>query len=119
MFNSLRDRDSLTPNILQATIAMIPKLDQDTSWANFHPILASRLNKVIHTLIHKDQVGFVPLCQAADNIRCTILPTHYARQRSQQLMLLSLDLRKAFHTLSWMYLRAVLHYRGIGYGFLS
>lgn len=132
MFNSLMDDASLTPNILRANIVTILKPDQDANlWANFCPIsllnvdlklltkiLASRLNKVIQAIIHRDQVGFVPLCQAADNIWRMILLTHYARQRSQQLMLLSLDFCKAFDTLSWNYLRAMLHYRGLGNVFL-
>lgn len=71
MFNSLRDGANLTPTTLKTNIVMFPKLDQDTRfWATFctisllnvdlkllTKILASR---VIHTLIHKDQVGLFP-----------------------------------------------------------
>lgn len=133
MFNSLRHVSQLSSDILKAHIVMILKPDTDMrTWANYRPIsllnsdlklltkiLASRLNKYIHTLIHKDQVGFVPLRQAADNVRKTILLNYYARHRSQQMMLLSLDIRKAFDTLSWSFLRAALLHRGLGVGFLS
>uniref|UniRef100_A0A3B4ZB39 Reverse transcriptase domain-containing protein n=1 Tax=Seriola lalandi dorsalis TaxID=1841481 RepID=A0A3B4ZB39_SERLL len=35
-------------------------------------LLSKRLNKVITTLIHLDQSGFLPKCIYADNIRCLI-----------------------------------------------
>lgn len=83
------------------TIVMLPKPDKDTqSWANFHPIsllnmdikkrlaklLANSLKKIIHSLVHKDLVGFVPLRQTVDNIWQTILVTSMAPQRSHLLM---------------------------------
>lgn len=108
---------------------MIPKPDKHhSSWANFRPIslinidmkilmkiLANRLNCFLPCLIKKDQVGFVPRRQAGDAIRRLLQIQHIAHNRSLETMFLSL----AFDTLSWPYLKQVLHHYGFGTSFLS
>lgn len=112
---------------------MRPKPEKDTqSWANFHPIsllnadvkvlpklLANWLNKILHNLIDKDQIGFVPLRQAAHNIQWAVVLIHIARQRFQQLILHSLAIHEASNMHSWSYLWAVLIQRGFGSTFLA
>lgn len=75
VFNSFLDSDSLTPNILWASVVMLPKPDKDTAfWASFHLIsvvnidikILAIINKINNT--YKDQVGLVLLREAPDNI---------------------------------------------------
>lgn len=83
MYNSVKEGQSFTSDLLTVNIVMIPEPDHDhSSWANFRPIslksidmkiltkiLANRLNSFLPRLIKKDQVGFVPHRQAGDAIR--------------------------------------------------
>lgn len=87
--NSLLNRHTFRTEILTAIISMIPKPHSDeTSCSNYRPIsvlnleikllakvLATRLNNIVGSLIHRDQVGFIPKRQAGDNIRrAALLP---------------------------------------------
>lgn len=66
-------------------------------------ILATRLNKFLHTLIHKDQSGFIPVRQVSDNIRRALnfKKINIAKSQKHPSMLLSIALEKAFNTISW------------------
>ena len=82
-FNSLLNNQYFRSETLTAIITMIPKPQSDDSaCANYRPIsllnldikllakvMAFRLNNIIGSLINKDQVGFIPLRQASDNVR--------------------------------------------------
>lgn len=128
MFNAVKDGHALTPNLLTANIVMIPKPDRDhSSWTTLRPIsliiidikiltkiLANLLNSFLPRLVKKDQVGFIPGRQAGDAIRRIIQLQHIAHSRSITTMLLSLDMNKAFDTLSWPYLKTVLSHYGFG-----
>lgn len=85
---------------------MIPKpQSDDTLSTNYRPIsmlnidikvlakiLAAHLNKIIGTLIHRDQVGFMPSRQAGDNVRRAILLAQIAKTRRIPACFLSLDI---------------------------
>lgn len=64
-------------------------------------------------------MGFVPQGPAGDAIRRILQLQHVAHSRSLESMLLSLDVNKAFDTLSWPYLMSVLHHYGFGASFLQ
>lgn len=93
---------------------MIPKLlTDDTLCTNYLPIsllildikilakiFAKRLNNVIGKLIHKDQVGFMPTRQAGDNVRRAVLLAQIAKTHLIPACFLSLDMKKAFDSIS-------------------
>lgn len=103
-----------------------------TSWTNYHPILllnldikhlakilATHLNQVIGELIHSGQVGFIRLCQAGDNVRRASLLAHATKSRCLSECFLTLNIRKAFDTVSWSYLQYTLQKWGFGPHFLK
>lgn len=124
MYNSVKNGRSFTPDLLTANIVMIPKPDHDhSSWPIslinvdmklLTKILANRLNSFLPRLIGKDQVSFVPQRQAGDAIRRILQLQPIAHTRSLESMLLSLDVNKAFDTLSWPYFMLVLRHYGFG-----
>lgn len=79
-------------------------------------VLANRLSKYIATLIHLDQSGFIPLRTTAMNIRHLFLKyaITYGQCRCQRYTLF-----KAFDSVEWKYLWAVLTAFGIGPGYLA
>lgn len=76
-------------------------------------ILASRISPYIPTLIHPDQVGFVPHRQAPDGTRWFIDIIQWAEHHHTPSLLLSLDTEKAFDRVHWTYLKAVLQKFGL------
>lgn len=106
-YNTILTGQAFRSETLTATISMLPKPQKDDSWSNYRPIpllnldikllakiLATWLNLIIGSLIHKDQVGFIPTRQAGDNIRRATLLAHITRTRNIQLCFLSLDVKK-------------------------
>lgn len=115
-------------DILQANISLIPKegknLTQCGSYCPisllnadlklFTKILANRLLPHIPRLIHRDQVGFVPLCEPRDKTMWVINLIHAARTTHHPLLLLSTDTEKAFDRVNWQFLPATLEHIGLG-----
>lgn len=71
-------------------------------------ILVLRLNPIIAKLIHKDQVGFILIRQAGNNIRRATLLFHRLTAHKIPTYLFSLDIRKPFDSVSWSYLKYTL-----------
>lgn len=126
-------RDSPIPSDMQRSfITLIPKPEKDpTLCANYRPIallnsdlkiftklLSIRLNMILPSLVHKDQVGFVPLRQAGDNTRKVIDLVDVANREKTAALLLSLDAEKAFDRLGWPFLFATLQHVGFRGPFL-
>ncbi len=82
-------------------------------------IFASRLEKVIHSLIKEDQTGFIKGRNASDNMRRLLHILDFADSHPTPCAVFSLDAEKAFDRLEWNYMWAVLQCFGFGEHFVS
>lgn len=126
LFNSAATSGSL-PLDMRSIITTTPKPEKDpTSTTNYRPIsllntdvkifamvIASRLLKCLPSLVHMDQVGFMPDRQAPDATRRVIDLIHQVTHTRTPSLLLYLDAEKAFDRVHWGFLRAVLSKFGI------
>lgn len=132
LFNAFLQDTPIRPDMQRSFITLFPKPDKDPSLcANYRPIallnsdlkifkklLSIRLNVVLPSLIHKDQVGFVPLRQAGDNTTKVIDLVEVANRKNLAALLLSLDAEKAFDHPGWPFLFVTLRHIGFRGPFL-
>lgn len=133
MYCEAMDRGSLPPSLSDAVITLILKKDKDPlDCKSYRPIsligceskilakiLAARLNKVITTLIHPDQVGFIRSRSSADNFRRLINMMWASSSKDSPAAALSLDAEKTFDRVDWQYLFSTLESFGLVAKFLG
>lgn len=133
MYNEAFERGTLPLTLTQALISLILKKDKDPiECKNYRPIslisldtkiltkiLANRLSKVIATLVHPDQVGFIQNRFSSDNIRRLVNVMWAVRNDSEPAAAISLDAEKAFDCVEWRYLFLMLETLGFGQTFIK
>ncbi len=82
-------------------------------------VFASRMEKVIHSLIKEDQTGFIKGHNASDNMRRLLHILDFADSHPTPCAVFSLDAEKAFDRPEWNYMWAVLQCFGFGEHFIS
>lgn len=130
-FNAAIDTGWLPPSMTESIITLILKKDKDPlECGSYRPIsllccdvklltklFALRLNNIIKTIIHPDQVGFVKGRAASDGLRRLLHLIWKAKDMNIPVAALSLDAEKAFDRVSWSYLIFTLKEFGFGLGF--
>ncbi len=82
-------------------------------------VFASRMEKVIHSLIKEDQTGFIKGRNASDNMRRLLHILDFVDSHPTPCAVFSLDAEKAFDRLEWNYMWAVLQCFGFSEHFIS
>lgn len=133
VFNSIDETHLPFSNLLSANISVIPKPGKDPSQcSSYRPIsllnlnikiyakvLENRLSPLLPSIIHKDQVGFIPGQEARDNTTKTIHLISYIQRHKLKACLLSFDAEKAFDRVNWQFLRLSLQQIGLDPTFIS
>lgn len=70
--------------------------------------MASRLAPELASLIHYDQVGFIPSREARDGVIRVLNLIHGAKSTQIPIMLLSTNTEKVFDRVDWTYMTALL-----------
>ncbi|GAU41193.1 hypothetical protein TSUD_26180 [Trifolium subterraneum] len=111
----------LTKGLNSTFIALIPKVDSPQCLNDFQPIslvgclykilakvLANRLRLVIGSVISESQTAFVKDRQILDGILIANELVDEARKSKKELMLFKVDFEKAYDSVDWGYLDAVI-----------
>ncbi|GAU23620.1 hypothetical protein TSUD_386090 [Trifolium subterraneum] len=111
----------LTKGLNSTFIALIPKVDSPQRLNDFRPIslvgslykilakvLANRLRLVIGSMISESQTAFVKDRQILDGILIANEVVDEARRAKKELLLFKVDFEKAYDSVDWGYLDAVM-----------
>jgi hypothetical protein len=74
--------------------------------------MTQRLQPVVQQLVHVDQTGFLKGCCISENFAYAVEIVQACHKRKAQAIVLKLDFRKAFNSVAWDALDAILTAKG-------
>ena len=77
--------------------------------------IANRLKKVLPSLIHSDQTGFIAGRYIGENVRTLYDLLQYTEKNKIPGLLLLIDFEKAFDSVAWPFIKKVLDFFRFGY----
>jgi hypothetical protein len=132
-WNFSLEKGSLPASNLESVITLLPKQGKDAGdIKNWRPITLSncdskiitkaisiRLSKVLNSIIDNSQTAYVPTRSVMDNLRSNFIVKKYCKNRNINAVLISLDAKKAFDSVSHEYIVQVLNNYGFGNNFIN
>ena len=133
VFNTCFNDGKLCPSMKRGIITLLPKKGKDTLLLkNWRPIsllntdykilakvLSTRLQKVLPSIIHGDQTGFLKDRYVGENIRLLLDSIDFCKKYSLNGIVFSIDFEKAFDSVEWNFLDMCLSKFGFGSTFKS
>ena len=116
-----------------SAITLLPKLGKDLDKIeNWRPItltncdlkiftklISDRVSKVLDKIIHPCQTAYIPGRVVHDNLRIFEFYNNYCKEKNIDALLLSLDAKKAFDSVSHKYMHKVLEAYGFSNEFIE
>ena len=91
-----------------------PLILQDTVYKMISGVITARLNKHMDSIIHKDQLGFVPGRSMDEATRIISALIEFSKKANKKGVVLSIDFRKAFDFLDHRYIKRVINFFDFG-----
>ncbi|KAL9689931.1 hypothetical protein QQ045_010322 [Rhodiola kirilowii] len=117
----------LAKGINKTFLALIPKVESPQSFRDFRPIslvnsmykilskcLAKRLSSILPSLISPNQSAFLANRSILDGIMVINELIHAMKREKRTALIIKLDFRKAYDSVSWEYLETVQSCMGFG-----
>ena len=127
MFQQCWDSGFMPESWKVGLIKLIPKVPSPESFHQWRPIslmgglykvfakiLSNRLKKFLPQLIHPSQYGFITGRNILHNVLNVQMATDYARHSHQEMVMVQLDLEKAYDHVNWSFLSGVMYNMGFG-----
>ena len=116
-----------------ATISLLLKPNKDPLLpASYRPIslldvdikiitktLAHRIEKIISSIIHPDQSGYIKGRHSSNNTRRLFNLMDYSQQQKERTIIITLDAEKAFDRVNWLFLTSTMQKLGFGESFIN
>jgi hypothetical protein len=123
----------LPPSHLESVITLLPKEGKSqTDIKNWRPItlsncdakiitkaIAIKTSKVLDSIIDRHQTAYVPGRSISDNLRSNFFYKNHCSKKDINAVLISLDAKKAFDSVSHEYIEETLNVYGFGPYFLK
>jgi exonuclease III len=132
-WNYSLEKGNLPTSNLESVITLLPKQGKDAGDVkNWRPISLSncdskiitkaisiRVSKVLSSIIDSSQTAYVPTRSVMDNLRSNFILKKYCSDKKIDAVLISLDAKKAFDSVSHDYIVKVLTKYGFGPNFTN
>ncbi|MCO5568734.1 hypothetical protein L7F22_022433 [Adiantum nelumboides] len=127
MMNMAWDQQQLPSSWKEGLFKLIPKQALCEEFSHWRPItlmpviyklmakmIVNRLKSFLHNGLHQSQYGFIPRRQIIDNLANVLIGMEYAKYTQQDVLVMQVDIEKAFDTVLWDYIADTMKHLGFG-----
>ncbi|XP_058753770.1 uncharacterized protein LOC131626954 [Vicia villosa] len=127
LFNDFHSKGTLVKAITSSFLALIPKKKNPQDLFEYRPIclvgsiykilakiLAARMRGVLDKLVLPNQTAFVPDRSMMDGVLMVNEILDWAKRKKKGCLILKVDFKKAYKSISWIYLRWIIGRMGLG-----
>ncbi|KAI5083821.1 hypothetical protein GOP47_0003564 [Adiantum capillus-veneris] len=127
MINHVWCNQSFPSSWKHGLIKLLPKRSLAEKFDDWRPVtmmpviyklvskmVVHRIKDVLQQGLHPRQYGFIPRRQIHDNIATVLFAIEYAKYTQQDVLMLQVDIAKAFDTIQWDFISQVMSKLGFG-----